>query len=221
MGKINTQVETDRSFGWQLFNGYHMSKKNAILEAATRLFSKNGYKGASMAELSRITGAAGGTIFHHFKNKEDLFLNVLGDLKETILSEFERHMETTRYKNGLEMVEGAVTLYLQLAAAMENRFLILHRHFPYQMAETNPVCGEYLEAIYNCLLDIFERGVVLGRKDGSVKATSPRNTAMIVFAMVDGVARLNTYNLYNAGALYQDLIASCRGILTREEAPRP
>ncbi len=202
------------------FHGYHMSKKNAILRAATRLFSKNGYKGASMAELSKATGAAGGTIFHHFKNKEDLFLNILGDIKVTILSEFERHMETARYENGMEMVEGAVSLYLQLAGSMEDRFLILHRHFPYQLAETNPVCREYLEAIYNCLLDIFERGVVLGRTDGSVKASSPRNTAMIVFAMVDGVARLNTYNLYDAGSLYQDLIAACRGALMREEAPR-
>ncbi|MCP4692639.1 MAG: TetR/AcrR family transcriptional regulator [Desulfobacterales bacterium] len=197
-----------------------MSKKNAILSAAIRLFSKNGFKGASMAELSRITGAAGGTIFHHFKNKEDLFLNILGDLKETILSEFERHMTTTRHENGLEMVEGAVAFYLRLAGVMEDHFLILHRHFPYQIAETNPVCRAHLEDIYNCLLDIFERGVAQGRRDGSVTATSPRNTAMIVFAMVDGVVRLNTYNLYDAGALYHDLITACRGVLTNEEATR-
>ncbi len=195
-----------------------MSKKNAILAAAIQLFSKNGFKGASMAELSRITGAAGGTIFHHFKNKEDLFLNILGDLKETILFQFERHMETTRYKNGLEMVEGAVDFYLHLTGIMEDRFLILHRHFPYQIAESNPVCREHLEAIYNCLLDIFERGVILGQADGSIVATAPRNTAMIVFAMVDGVARLNTYNLYDAGSLYQDLITSCRGVLTNKKA---
>ena len=51
-----------------------MSKRNAILAAATRLFSHNGFQGTAMAELSTVTGAATGTIFHHFKNKEDLFL---------------------------------------------------------------------------------------------------------------------------------------------------
>ncbi|MBW1827343.1 MAG: TetR family transcriptional regulator [Deltaproteobacteria bacterium] len=45
-----------------------MSKRNAILAAAASLFFTNGFKGTSMAELSRITGAAGGTIFHHFRN---------------------------------------------------------------------------------------------------------------------------------------------------------
>lgn len=166
-----------------------------------------------MADLSRETGAAGGTIFHHFKNKEDLFLNILKDVQETILSAFKHQKETAHFKNGMEMVEGVVTFYLNLAGVMEDQFLLLHRHYPYQMAETNPVCRSYLESVYNCLLDIFEEGISIGIEDGSVRAASPRNTAMVLFAMVDGVARLNTYNLYQAGSLYRDLMASCRSIL--------
>lgn len=170
-----------------------------------------------MAELSRITGAAGGTIFHHFKNKEDLFLNILKDVKETLLSEFRNHVKTTTYKNGMEMVEGVISFYLHLAGVNEDQFLLLHRHFPYQMAETNTVCRSYLESVHNGFLDIFEDSISLGIKDGSVTVFSPRNTAMLLFAMVDGVVRLNTYNLYHAGSLYQDLMTSCQSILTRDE----
>ncbi|MEH0023044.1 MAG: TetR/AcrR family transcriptional regulator [Desulfobacter sp.] len=198
-----------------------MSKRNAILAAATRLFSRNGFKETSMSDLSRMTGAAGGTIFHHFKNKEDLFLNILKDVQETILSAFARHKETMAYGNGLEMVEGVISFYLQLAGEMEDQFLLLHRHYPYQMAETNDLCRSYLESVHNCLLDIFEEAVSAGVKDGSVTAASPRNTAMLLFAMVDGVTRFNTYNLYHAASLYQDLIRSCRNILTRETSPDP
>lgn len=169
-----------------------------------------------MAELSRTTGAAGGTIFHHFKNKEDLFLNILKDVQNTILTAFKDHKETADYKTGLEMVEGVITFYLNLAGGIEDQFLLLHRHYPYQMAETNTVCRSYLESIHNCLLDIFEEGLVLGNKDGSVDVNSPHNTAMVLFAMVDGVARLNTYNLYHAGSLYHDLMDSCRKILIPE-----
>jgi len=191
-----------------------MSKRNAILTAAASLFSTNGFKGTSMAELSRLTGAAGGTIFHHFKNKEDLFLNILGDLKETILAKFESHLATSHYNNGLAMVEGVVAFYLQLSEDMGDQFLLLHRHYPYQMAVTNPVCRQHLEAIFDCLLDIFEKGIVAGQKDGTVKSMSPRHTAMVLFAMADGIVRLNTYHLYNAGSLYNDLMAACRKILT-------
>ena len=77
-----------------------MSKRNAILAAATRLFSENGFTGASMAALSKAAGAAGGTIFHHFKNKEDLFLNILENTKATILSEFAHYQKDRECRDG-------------------------------------------------------------------------------------------------------------------------
>ena len=169
-----------------------------------------------MAELSRLTDAARGTIFHHFKNKEDLFLKILKNVQEDILTAFREHKRTTFYKNGMDMVTGVVTFYLSFAGENEDQFLLLHRHYPYQMADRNPVIRSYLEAIYNCLLDIFEEGISIGIIDKSVNVSSPRNTAMVLFAMVDGVARFNTYNLYQADSLYQDLIRSCTKLL----APR-
>ncbi|MEN8244703.1 MAG: TetR/AcrR family transcriptional regulator [Thermodesulfobacteriota bacterium] len=190
-----------------------MSKKNAILLAATDLFSQKGYNGASMAELSRMTGAAGGTIFHHFRNKEDLFLNILGGIKETILDTFDQYLRDENFTNGMDLVEGAVSFYLQLAGQMQAQFLLLHRHFPYKMAETNPICRNYLESIYDCLLDIFEKGIVRGQKDGSIARVPARQSAMILFSMVDGIARFNTYQIYDAGALYNDLITTCRKML--------
>jgi len=190
-----------------------MSKKNAILLAATELFSQKGYEGASMAELSRMTGAAGGTIFHHFKNKEELFLNILEEFKEAILSAFDRYLQAGNFRSGLELVEGAISFYLQLAGQMQNQFLLLHRHFPYKMAESNPICRDYLESIYDCLLDIFEKGIVRGQQDGSIDLVPARQSAMILFSMVDGIARFNTYQLYDAGALYNELMAACRKML--------
>jgi AcrR family transcriptional regulator len=191
-----------------------MSKRNAILASATRLFSRNGFQGTAMAELSAITGAATGTIFHHFRNKEDLFLQVLNDVKESILDQFDRHQQTLRDQNGIERVEGVVAFYLQLAGTMEDQFLIIHRHDPYQMAETSPVCRSHLESIYTCLLDIFEEGIQKGMQDGSVAVDSPRQTAMVLFAMVDGIVRLNTYRVYDAGTLYDSLMVACRRLLT-------
>ncbi len=192
-----------------------MSKKNAILLTATHLFAHKGLNNTSMAELSKITGAAGGTIFHHFKNKEDLFLNVINNVKETVTSAFKTYFLEHRFDNGLKMVEGAIMYYLNLAETMEDRFLLLHRHDPYKLAETNSTCRQYLEEIYDCLLDVFERGIKIGKDDGSIQIISTRNTALIIFSMIDGIVRFNTYKLYSAGALYDDLMASCRKILTR------
>ena len=194
-----------------------MSKKNAILATATRLFSRNGFQGTAMAELSTLTGAATGTIFHHFKNKEDLFLQVLKDVRDGVLEAFNNGQNDSSSDTGMERVVGVVTRYLHLTGELEDQFLILHRHFPYQMAETSPVCRRHLESIYTCLLDIFESGIKRGIRDGSVIVEDPRKTAMILFAMVDGIARLNTYRVYDAGALFDNLIVSCRRLLGKGE----
>ncbi|MFZ3046084.1 MAG: helix-turn-helix domain-containing protein, partial [Desulfatirhabdiaceae bacterium] len=126
-----------------------MKKKQSILQAATYLFSRKGYKDTSMAELSRMTGAAEGTIFYHFKNKQEIFLSILRDLKADILPEFERYKGEKSFKNGLDMVEETVSFYLYMAGLKEDLFSILHQRYPYELAETNPECREILEAIYN------------------------------------------------------------------------
>jgi TetR/AcrR family fatty acid metabolism transcriptional regulator len=177
-----------------------MSKRNAILAAATRLFSRKGFRAPSMAELSKATGAAGGTIFHHFKNKEDLFLNMLRTSRTILERPFRTYQKNPECRNGLEMVEGAVAFYLPLTGHAGRPVSAPAPPFPYEMAETNPVCRSCLESIYNCLLDILKKVFGSGQQDGSVKTRIARNTAMVMFAMVDGIVRLNTYRIYTMPA---------------------
>jgi AcrR family transcriptional regulator len=190
-----------------------MSKKIEILEAATHLFAAKGFKETSMAEVAAITGTVGSNIFYHYKTKEDILLAVLKNIKDELLLEIETFLGECRFSNGLEMLEGAVAFYLHLAGAKQELFMLLHHRFPYELAAVNPTCREHLEAIYTCFIDFFEKAIRLGQEDGSIVETSARKTAMVLFAMIDGVVRFNTYNLYEAGALYDELIATCRRML--------
>jgi len=194
-----------------------MSKKEIILQTAARLFSVKGFRETSMVELSRLTGAAEGTIFYHFKNKEQLFVAILEDLRKTITEEYQHYAQERVFKNGLDMVEAALSFYLQLASQLEDRFLLLHRHDLYELAGLNSECREHLEAIYNCFVDIFEQAILRGQEDGSVEQMVPRKTALLLFCMVDGLVRLDTYNLYDAGALYGELVGAARKILRSHE----
>ena len=193
-----------------------MSKKESILDAATFLFARKGFKDAGMSEISKMTGAAEGTIFYHFKNKEELFISILQRLKEDIVREFEEFLHQAEFTTGLEMLEGVVSFYLSLAGQMDDRFLLLHRHEAYELARMNNTCKAHLEAIYECLIDVYEQAITRGREDGSMDGAGmpARKTAMILFSMVDGLVRLNTYELYDAGSLYNELIEVCRRIAT-------
>ncbi len=191
-----------------------MTKKDAILQTATYLFSRKGYKDTAMGELSKMTGVAEGTIFYHFKSKQGVFLAILGSLKEGILPEFERYRKAESEKTGLDMVEESLSFYLYMAKSREDLFAILHQRYPYELAESNPECRDILEAIYNCFVDIFESAITGGQEDGSIDpALTARKSALIVFSMVDSMVRFRMNNLYDVGALYKELIDSCRRML--------
>jgi AcrR family transcriptional regulator len=190
-----------------------MSKKNLILQHATTLFARKGFKETSMAQVSDLSGVASATVFYHFASKEELLLAILKRVKENIVQKFKDYESNHRFENGFQAVLGAVTYYLDLAAEMENEFLLLHRHFLYRLAKVNSICRRHLEQIYNCRVDIIERAITTGQKDGSIGPVQAHKTALILFSTVDGIARFNTYQLYSAGTLYNELLECCRKIL--------
>jgi AcrR family transcriptional regulator len=50
------------------------ARRSEILDAARRAFARHGYEGATVKVLEAETGLSRGAIFHHFRDKEALFL---------------------------------------------------------------------------------------------------------------------------------------------------
>jgi AcrR family transcriptional regulator len=55
--------------------------REAVLRAARQLFASQGYAAASVAAIAEAAGVTKGALFHHFKNKEELFLQIWRDLQ--------------------------------------------------------------------------------------------------------------------------------------------
>lgn len=55
------------------------ARRRQILDGARRCFARHGYEGATVRRLEEATGLSRGAIFHHFKDKESLFLALAED----------------------------------------------------------------------------------------------------------------------------------------------
>jgi TetR/AcrR family transcriptional regulator, transcriptional repressor of aconitase len=55
------------------------ARRREILAAARSCFARYGYEGATVRRLEEETGLSRGAIFHHFRDKESLFLAVAED----------------------------------------------------------------------------------------------------------------------------------------------
>ncbi len=194
-----------------------MSKREAILDAATQLFASKGFRETSTTDLAKMTGSAEGTLFYHFESKEKLFIEVLREVREDLEQEFEVFVTSRQWPSGLEMLEAVICFYLQLAAKNESLFLLLHRHYAYELAGVNEPCRRHLEAIYDRFVKVFEHAILRGQEDKSMGHVPVHRTAMLVFMMVDGLVRFRTFHLYDSGSLYAELIAGCRRLVAAPE----
>ena len=57
-----------------------VDRRKLILEAATKSFSMFGYKATTMDHVAKIANVGKGTIYTFFKNKEELFFEIVNDL---------------------------------------------------------------------------------------------------------------------------------------------
>jgi AcrR family transcriptional regulator len=55
------------------------ARRRQILAGARACFARHGYEGATVRRLEQETGLSRGAIFHHFRDKESLFLAVAED----------------------------------------------------------------------------------------------------------------------------------------------
>lgn len=66
------------------------ARKQQILDIAARLFARNGYRGTSIREIGEQAGILGGSLYHHIKSKDALFIelhNSALDRAEALIAE--------------------------------------------------------------------------------------------------------------------------------------
>ena len=75
------------------------SAKGRLMRAAAHLFKTKGYERTTVRELGAAVGIQSGSLFHHFKSKEDILLGVM---EETIIINMARMHEALSQANSSE-----------------------------------------------------------------------------------------------------------------------
>ena len=62
--------------------------RDVLVEAATEVFARRGFEGASLEEIAESAGFTRGAIYKHFAGKEELFFAVIDDYNERVIEAF-------------------------------------------------------------------------------------------------------------------------------------
>ncbi|WP_374447715.1 TetR/AcrR family transcriptional regulator [Stella sp.] len=136
--------------------------REKILNAALREFAANGYSGGRIEAIARRSGVAKGLVFHHFGNKEGLYLAVQQRMYESL-----RQRQNETQLEGLGPVEGMRRLVVDTFRGFREMPWIIRLMNEENLHRARHIRGaKGIPALYNPLLAAIERLVAAGREQG-------------------------------------------------------
>lgn len=134
------------------------ARRAEIIETATEAFSRGGFAGASIMEISAAVGLTRAGLLHHFSSKEDLLIAVLQRREEIDRGVFVRSMAGAAPGIGIlrgivnlarrnETVPGLVRLFVVLSAEATDPAHPAHGYFVAHYARIHRGTADALRAV--------------------------------------------------------------------------
>ena len=147
-----------------------------ILEVARRRFETFGYRRTNIAEIASDAGVAAGTIYRHFKNKEDL-------LRQVVEQSLGGWLEEARSILGGEgTATERITRLGQASVEFNKRYGLLDAVL---VRDRDIIFAPLIDELHDKLLEenVAMMAEVLrqGVEDGSVRPVDPEKAAFILF----------------------------------------
>jgi len=135
--------------------------KRAIFDSAIKIFSGSGYEGATMDVIAVNAGVAKGTLYYHFKSKEEIFKYVITEGMNVIMEQIE---EATGAEED-SLIKLKILCGVQLRLVYENRdfFKVIMSQLwgrEIRHLEIREVIQSYLNIIKKHLNEAMEQGVI-------------------------------------------------------------
>ena len=164
------------------------SRRDAILDVASRLFAEKGYNLTTTAEIAQEAGVAEGTLYHHFGSKDGIFLTIFDEMVEEYMAGAE-HL-AGEGKTGSEALSGLIRFHFEYLERNKTRFLVILRDFPSHLAAENDGRPTESRNRFRRFTEILSRVLAQGEKDGTLHPGFPtRDTAALLRGILYGTTR--------------------------------
>lgn len=135
--------------------------KEAIFESAIKVFSNYGYTGATMDEVVARAGVAKGSLYYHFKSKEELFVFIIREGMNLINEEIEKAI------NGIndpyEIIKVSVKVQLKYVYENKDLFKVIISQL-WGTSERNDMLREEIQGLINksstMFMAVMDQGLI-------------------------------------------------------------
>lgn len=153
--------------------------KKRILEASMDVFSHKGYAASNIREIAKAAKISIGTVYIYFKNKEELYQNLIENKKQELTDRVVAMF--LEEKSASESLKEFIRVHLEYAVR-HREFILLH------IREHGFSFGiEKKRAFFNQQIVIIKKIIKNGIKSGEFRRSDPDNIAKIIMGTLRGI----------------------------------
>lgn len=137
-------------------------RKKEILDAAAILFAEKGFDNTSVIDIMNAVGIAKGTLYHHFKSKEDIMDALIKRQTNYIISAAKKIAEDKSIPVEERITRTTLALRIENKAQTQGREIIEHLHKPQNALmhqKTKQIIFKHIPPI---MADILKDGIKQG-----------------------------------------------------------
>jgi TetR/AcrR family fatty acid metabolism transcriptional regulator len=138
-------------------------KYHRILEAAVRIFAKQGFHQSTVAQIAKQAGVADGTIYLYFKNKDDILVQFFSYRTKQIFEQFQA--EVDRASNSLDKLRNLIRRHLEEFQKDRDGAIV----YQVETHQYNRLAEAQIKEMSKMYLDIVSDIVEQGQQTGTIR----------------------------------------------------
>ncbi len=193
-----------------------------LIATAAGVFSRRGYKGASVEEIAEAAGYSHGAVYSNFEGKADLFLAVFEDYMAERVRELAETQSALPAEAPLEVRARALADQWMDRLAHDRESVLLHMEFIAQ-ADRDPELARRFGTRSAAMREAISRYIAQYREEAGVElALSSEDLALVLRALGIGLAveSLVSPDAVRHG-LYGDFVEQLVALLRKADSPQP
>ncbi|MBL7202949.1 MAG: TetR/AcrR family transcriptional regulator [Desulfobacteraceae bacterium] len=155
-----------------------------IIEAATKVFAKNGFYQSKISEIAKEAKVADGTIYIYFENKDDILISLFEEQMKAVIDNME--IQISGIDDPAKKLERFASTHLGLIEKNQDMAEIIQ----VELRQSNKFMKEYKNEKFIQYLNIIEDIISEGQKRGIFKEdVIPKVAKRAFFGALDEVSR--------------------------------
>ncbi len=167
-----------------------VQRRNTIINAAEKVFFKEGIEKASMDQVAQEAELSKGTLYLYFKSKEELYRTIV--IRGFIA--LKRYLKESAFsdENGLQNVKAISKAYIEFSKRYMGYFdaILYYQNDLFDSKERDTNSVQSLEG-GNAVISILINAIKKGIEDGSIhKNVNPVENAFVLWSQITGLLQV-------------------------------